>query len=266
MGASIKKKSAVKHIAQAGLTSKGIVYSLLGVLAFLAAIEAGGQSTENADKSGVFNIVRDLPGGMVLLIILSTGLLCYSIWRGIQVKSEISNNKKNWPRILRYSFSAIIYLFVAYTAIRLGLDRSTENGDSKQHLAQKILSKPFGQWLLGIAAIGFASVGAYQFYYGLSEKYRKHVQTADLHSKNETLLLNAGKVGYISRGIVWLIIAYLMFQAAIQDRPSKAGDTRKAFQFLEDSPFGSFLLSVVAIGLIAYGVFNFIRAKYDRIM
>jgi hypothetical protein len=78
------------------------------------------------------------------------------------------------------------------------------------------------------------------------------------------LLLRAGKVGYISRGVVWLVIAFLFLRAAFYAVASKAGDTAEAFRFIESSPLGSPLLGLLGLGLIAYGVFNFIRARYER--
>lgn len=126
------------------------------------------------------------------------------------------------------------------------------------------MSTPFGPVLVGACALLLAIIGGYQVYYGLSEKYRKHVQKLSLQSNHSSLLLLSGKAGYISRGVVWLVIAFLFLRAAIFTSSSEAGNTGKAFQFIETSPFGSPLLAVLGIGLSAYGVFNFVRARYER--
>ena len=55
----IESKSWVKPVAKAGLITKGLVYSLVGALAFMAAFEIGGKSNENADKKGVFNFIEE---------------------------------------------------------------------------------------------------------------------------------------------------------------------------------------------------------------
>ena len=77
-------------------------------------------------------------------------------------------------------------------------------------------------------------------------------------------MLTAGKIGYLARGLVWIIISYLMMQAAIAASSAKAGDTGEAFKASEGSPIGPYLPAALGIGLMAYGVFNFIRAKYER--
>ena len=77
-------------------------------------------------------------------------------------------------------------------------------------------------------------------------------------------MLGAGKIGYVARGVVWAIISYLMIQAALAASSEKAGDTGKAFGAIDNSLVGSYLPAALGIGLIAYGVFNFVRARYER--
>ena len=254
--------SLIKHIARTGLVAKGIVYVLLGLLAFMAAFELGGKGNDQATQTGALQWLKELPAGNILLIVLALGLFCYSGWRGVQA-FHTGNDKKGWTRRLRYFFSGLTYLAFAITAFRLtGGERP--GGDQNQSLAGELMAKPFGPVLVGLCGLVLAAVGAYQIYYGLSEKYRKHVQGLSLHTTQASLLLRSGKVGYISRGVVWLIIAFLFFRAAIHARASEAGDTGKAFRFIEDSQYGSVLLGVLGLGLIAYGVFNFVRARYER--
>ncbi len=258
-------KSNVKPIAQAGLTAKGIVYCLLGLLAFMAAFRIKGQSANKTDTSGVFDLVHDQTGGKVILAIIAAGLICYSLWRAIQAFGDQENkgsDAKGLAVRARYLFSGLVYGFLAFTAIKLLFYNDSGSVDNKQDMAQELLSKPFGQWLVGIAAVILLAVGIYQVYYGLSEKYRKHAGKA--HGSNKKILLSAGKIGYISRGIVWLLISWLFFKAAINSNSAEAGDTSKAFSFLNQAAYGSYLMAAVGLGLICYGTFNFIRARYEN--
>jgi plastocyanin domain-containing protein len=76
--------------------------------------------------------------------------------------------------------------------------------------------------------------------------------------------LYSGKIGYVARGIVWLVIAFLMLKAAWHANATQAGGSVEAFQFIEQSRYGSYLLGIVGLGLIAYGFFNFVRARYEN--
>ncbi len=260
-----RKQSWITGIARAGLISKGIVYLVLGALAFMAAFELGGQSEKQTSQSGVFNSVKDWPAGMFLLILLTAGLVCYTAWRFIQAFHTHEHDKKKiWSKRLRYLFSGLAYLLLAYSALQLILYSKQDNGDGNQYWAAELLDKPFGQWLLGIAALAVAATGIYQLWYGLSEHYKKHVEEQNIHSSMSSKLILTGKIGYAARGIVWLLLAYMLMQAAVHANPGEAGGTSNAFAFLEEWTAGSLLLGLLALGLIAYGIFNFVRAAYER--
>jgi uncharacterized membrane protein YiaA len=257
--------SKIKTIAQIGLVSKAIVYTLLGTLAFMAAFNIAGQSTNNTDKEGVFNIIYEQTGGKIMLGIIALGLFCYSIWRGIQTFADTEKKESKLKGLVartRYFISGLIYASLAAFALKIVFNEKQGSGNKKQGLIEDTLNQPNGEWLLAIPAIVIICVGLYQGYYGLSEKYKKHVDKADSND-NKKLIITAGKVGYVARCVVWLLIGWLFIKAAFHKNSSEAGDTSKAFKFLEEASYGTYLLAIVAVGLICYGVFNFIRARYE---
>ncbi len=263
---SSKLISNVKPIAQAGLITKGIVYCLLGTLAFMSAFNINGQSSTNADKSGVLALVYQQPGGKVMLGIIALGLAFYSIWRGIEAFGDTEHKGKGIKGLAargRYLFSGLIYASLSLYAAKEVFSSASSTKDSKQGMAEELFSKPYGQWLVGLAAAIFIGVGFYQKYYALSNKYKKHADKAG-SSESKKALLIAGKIGYLARGIVWLIIGWLFIKAALNSSPSQAGDTSKALGFLGQGTYDPYLLGAVAIGLVCYGAFNFARAQYEK--
>ncbi len=257
----------MKPIARAGLTAKGIVYVLLGALAFMAAFGISGKSSRNTSKSGVFDFIYEQPAGAGLLWGVVFGLVCYLIWRMIQAFADTEHKGVSVKGAFvrgRYLFSGLIYGALAVKAFKMLVFNKRESGDSSQEAAQELLSKPMGQWLVGIVAVILLGVGIYQIFYGLSEKYRKHVNKF-VPTKAKPILLSAGKIGYIARGVVWLLFSYLFFRAAFNANSSEAGDTPKAFSLLSHGEYGPYLLALVGIGLVFYGVFNFIRARYEEL-
>ncbi|MCC9137358.1 DUF1206 domain-containing protein [Pontibacter silvestris] len=259
----------VRNFAKTGLTAKGVVYCLVGVLAFMAAFEINGNSTEEASREGVFRLILQQPFGKALLAIVALGLFCYTIWRFIQgfIDTEHQgHDTKGVGKRIRYIFSGLVYGSLAFLSAKMVLGSGgNSGGSSQQTLASKLLQQPFGQWLVGMVAIGITAIGIYQIYYGLSDKYRKKVRSSGLKSDIENKLIQMGKFGYLARGVVWLVIGYLFLQAALKANPQEAGGNTRAFQFLEDSSYGSFVLGAVALGLICYGIFLFMRAKFQPI-
>ena len=155
------------------------------------------------------------------------------------------------------------YASIAITAIKIILKQRKDDGDQNQQYAAELLSQPMGEWLVGIGALIFAAIGGYQVYYALSKKYKKHVDTLNLHSNTASVLLRMGKVGYMARGIVWLILAYLLTRAAIYQNSSEAGGTGKAF-VIQNGFMGNYLLATIGLGVAAYGILAFTRARYER--
>ncbi|MGI8600442.1 MAG: DUF1206 domain-containing protein [Chitinophagaceae bacterium] len=254
--------TAMDRLARIGLVTKGIVYLAIGALAFMAAFRIGGQKENEADRTGALELFEKT-GGIWLLGLIAAGLICYALWRVIQAASG-RGNSNSYKKRLRYFLSGLGYASIAITAIRIILKQRKDDGDQNQQYAAELLSQPMGEWLVGIGALIFAAIGIYQVYYALSKKYKKHVDTLNLHSNTAFVLLRMGKIGYLARGIVWLILAFLLTRAAIYKNSYEAGGTGKAFEFVQDGFMGNYLLAAIGLGVAAYGIFAFTRARYER--
>ncbi|WP_152759904.1 DUF1206 domain-containing protein [Salmonirosea aquatica] len=257
----------IEGAARTGLVAKGIVYSLIGTLTFMAAFELG-TGDDKGGKSQALKWLQKQPFGQVLLGLTAIGLLCYSIWRFVEAfldTEDKGNDAKGLAVRARYAFSGLMYGASTYYAAKLLFGGSSGEGkDTRETIAQKLLEQPFGQWLVGIVAVGVMAVGVYQIYYSISDKHRKKIQESKVDKRVKETLLKTGKVGYIARGIVWLLIGYLFLKAAIQSDSSEAGGSDSAFSFLEQE-YGSWILGVVALGLLCYGIFMFVRARYQPV-
>ncbi|HEV7347076.1 DUF1206 domain-containing protein [Telluribacter sp.] len=263
------KDQWIEGAARVGLTAKGIVYTLVGILTFTTAFKLS-NAAKSGSKADVLQWIQDQPFGQILLGLTALGLLGYTIWRLIEAIKDTENkgtDAKGLAQRAAYLSSAVVYGALTFYAAKMVLGNGGDSGggnDTRQTVAQKLLEQPMGQWLVGLVAVGTMAVGAYQIYRALSEKYRKKIKESRLDKNIKQLLISAGKLGYIARGIVWLIIGYLFLQAALQSDSSEAGGTSSAFGFLEKE-YGSWLLGVVAIGLVCYGMFTFVRARYQPI-
>ncbi len=65
--------------------------------------------------------------------------------------------------------------------------------------------------------------------------------------------------------MVFLVIAGFLVTAAYQSDPSEARGLGGALLALQAQPFGRALFGLVALGLGAFGAFEFAEAKYRRI-
>jgi hypothetical protein len=259
----MSKKNWIDSMARLGLSAKGVVYCLIGLLVLFAVIKGRSSSAKEADKGGVFQFIQDLPAGKILLGIVVLGLVCYTAWRFIQAFKKDNGEDSGIGKRLRYISSGLVYGAFSFYGVKLLIGEQSGGQSNNKEAAQQVLDLPAGQWLLGLAALALAGIGFYQIWYALSEKYKKHVSGLSLHEHTNRLLLSSGKAGYIARGVVWLILSFLLSKAALNANSQEAGSTGDAFKFLGAASYGPYLLAALALGLICYGIFNFIRARFE---
>ncbi|KAA3438844.1 DUF1206 domain-containing protein [Rufibacter hautae] len=256
----------MESFAKAGYIAKGFIYILVGALTAMAAFGIGGKKASSSDA---LSQVKDFPAGGFLLSVLAVGLVGYSLWRFLQAIKDTEHkgsDAKGIGKRLAYAFSGLIYGSLAFAAFKLvsGSGGGSGSGGSKEKdLVSSLLDQPFGKWLVLLIGLITIGNGIRQLIKGTTASFMKDVK--GLPRDRFDVLKKAGQAGFTARGIVFGIIGFLFIRAAWLQNPQEAGGTQSAFSFLQDSPFGNVLLGIVALGLIGYGVFMFVLAKYSDI-
>ncbi|NJL02841.1 MAG: DUF1206 domain-containing protein [Spirulinaceae cyanobacterium SM2_1_0] len=257
----------IEQLARFGYAAKGIVYGLVGILAFQAAFNWGGKVS---GSEGTFQTIENQPFGNVLLFLVAVGLIGYVIWRFVQAIYDPEHDDDGlgaFARRLSYVASGLIYGSLALAAFRIVFSNgsSSEGNSSSSQQTATLLSQPFGQWLVGLVGIASAAYGFYCIYRGITVKFRRKLKTYEMSLKEETWAINIGRFGLIAKGIVSTIVGYFFVQAARTSDPSQARTTEGALQAIQQQSFGAILMGIVALGLIAYGIHMIVQARYRRI-
>jgi hypothetical protein len=257
------KEKWFEKFARYGLASKGVVYCLMGLLSVLAAL---GLNQEKGDKAEAFKVIYRQPFGRIILILIAIGLFGYVMLRMFQAFKDIDNKGTDLKGIFNragYAMSAFLYLAIAVYALKLVFSgTSGGESDSSQFIVSKVLEYRGGQYVLGIASLIVVGMGIYQITKGVTGKFMKRISL--IRSNMKEVFKKTGLIGYVSRGIVLVIIGYFLFHAAWLFQADEAQGTGAAFDFLQNN-FGSFLMALVALGMSGYGVFSFVKAKYQKI-
>ncbi|MGB3308302.1 MAG: DUF1206 domain-containing protein [Nodosilinea sp.] len=257
----------IERLARFGYAAKGIVYIIIGVLSFMAAFNWGGRVT---GTEGAFQTIASQPFGKVMLFLVAIGLLGYVLWRFVEAVKDPEHQNSSGAgaigRRLIYAVSGIIYGGLALSALKIVFGNSSGSGSSgSQGQTATLLAQPFGRWLVG--AIGVASVayGFYCFYRSYSTKFRRKLKLSEMDIATEKWATRIGRFGLAAKGVVAVIVGYFFIQAARTYDASKAGTTEGALQALQQQPYGAWLMGIVALGLIAYGIHLEVQARYRRI-
>ena len=259
------EKDKLEKFARIGIATKGFVYCLIGGLAAIAAFGGGGRKT---GSSGALKFLSGQPFGQVLLVMTAIGLLGFVFWRFYQAfvdPEDKGTDAKGLAKRFAYFFSGVFYGFLAFTALQLvfgsGSGGGSGGGGGQESVIATLLSKPYGQVLVALVAGIFLIKAIYQLHRAYSDNFKNKVKESRLTRKAGKIFFNAGRIGYTSRGIVIGIISYLTFRAAFTANTSQAGGTEDALSFIQGT-FGTVALILIAIGLFAYGMFMFVKARY----
>lgn len=248
-----------------GFAAKGVVYTLIGVLAVQAAIGAGGQTT---GQNGALEQIGRAPFGRLLLIAIGVGIVGYALWRFVQAFLDTENKGTGAKGVaIRAGYFVIAMLHVSLAGSAFALVAGGEsNGDSTTGWTAKLMSQPFGRWLVALAGAAVIVYGAVQAYRAYSVKFRKKLLLTQMSPAEEKWAIRLGCMGYAARGVVFAIVGIFLVVAAIHANPEEARGLDGALATLAEQPWGWAVLGTVAVGLAAYGVFMFVQARYRRMV
>lgn len=251
---------ALTTVARIGFAASGLMHLLMGYLAIRVANHQGGES----DQSGAFAQMAKLPGGMILLWVTVVGLAALALWLLAQAALGIgSSSKKRWVRSLVSLGKGVAYAALASTALSLAVRNPSDSSESAQQASGTILSLPGGQALLIVVGLVTAGIGGYFIYKGATKKFHEDIALPSGQAKKAVDA--QGMTGYIARGIAIVTLGVLFVIAAVQVDPQDAAGLDGALKALAALPFGEAMLIMIGVGLIAYGLYSFARARLARL-
>lgn len=262
-----KARPWVEKLARLGYATKGVVYTIIGVIAALAALRGGG---ETADSHGALEEIVRRPYGHVLLIVVAVGLACYALWRLTQAVFDTEDKGSEWKGLaVRAGYACIgfVYFGLGYSALSLvlGGDAGDSSDEKSRYWTATFMVLPFGRLLVGLGGLGFIGFGFWQCYKAYKTKFREKMTRVEMGEHADKFITRAGQFGLASRGVVFGVVGVFLIQAALRARAHEARGLGGALHALEEQPAGLWALGVVALGLVAYGLLMFSLAFYRRI-
>jgi hypothetical protein len=253
-----------ERLARLGLAARGVLYIVIGILAFRIAF---GHVKDQASQNGALQEIASQPGGKVLIWIVAIGLIGYSLWRLLSaalgpVADPVATDAKQRVKALA---EGIGYGAVAIIAVKIATGSGSSSSGGGQKKTAMVLSWPGGQFLVGLAGLIIIGVGVFFVYDGWKADFTKELKLGGMSPMARKVVIVLGRFGRIAQGVVFGIIGLLVMVAAVQFDPNKARGLDGALKTLVSQPYGKWLLGIVALGLIAYGIYGLAEARLRRI-
>ncbi|MBA2390452.1 MAG: DUF1206 domain-containing protein [Geodermatophilaceae bacterium] len=248
-------------LARVGLVAYGVVHLLVGWLALQLAWGGGGES---ADQSGALQTLAEQPFGPALLWLVALGLVALTIWQASEAiwGFQGGDAKKRLRRRATTGAKAVVYLLLALSAARYAMGSGQSSSESQQSTTSGVLGLPFGQVLVAVVALVVIGVGVAHVRKAFTKKFMKEVDTSSMSPPTRKTITRLGQVGHVAKGVALAVVGLVLGYAAVTFDPEKARGLDGAMQTIAAQPFGQFLLTGVALGFIAFGLFAFAQSRY----
>ena len=235
-----------------GYAARGVVYVLLGLLIL---VTGRGVSAATAVEA-----VRLLPAGAILLVAIGLGMLGYGLFRLYEALLDLEHRGDGWggrmTRIGR-ALGGLAYWGLAFVAARTALAGSSHGADERtaRAVGRTVADAPGGNLLLLIAGIVILGIAVAQARRAWVCDFWPLVEPG-----SPRIVRHLGRAGFAARAVAILLLAWFVIRAGTGATPVRtlggALDALAAHQLL---------LNLVGGGLLLFGVFSLLLARYRRI-
>ncbi|MFI7064439.1 DUF1206 domain-containing protein [Kribbella sp. NPDC050124] len=235
-----------------GLIAYGVVHLLIAWVALQLAL---GKSNQEASQQGALEELAGKPLGGVLLWTIAIGMFALVVWQGLQLRyGQLKTSKK-----VSSAGRTVVYLALGFLAIKVAIGSGGSSSGQQKTVSARLMEYGAGRALIVGVGLLIIGIGGYHVYKAITAKF-----TEDLVGGVSEVTVLLGRIGYAAKGAAYLVVGLLFGWAAIDYDPEKAGGLDAALRTIKNQPFGSVLLTVLAIGIAAFGVYAFAWSRNAR--
>lgn len=250
------------RLVRLGYFAKGVIYTLIGVLAMRVAFGmSGGRLT---DPSGVLLQIVRQPFGFALLITLGIGIVAYAAYYVVEGIADLRHKGGGWrgwgDRALTI-FKAAVYGAIGIQALALAFlgDRPDGNPEAQARTALQI---PLGAVLLVLIGLGVAIYGVSQLKLAWDGRFEEDIDASWVR-REARWVLPLGRVGTGSRAVILVLMGITLLRAGIRERPSDADGYREILVTIFS--INPWLLAAMGAGLLCFGLYQLCHARYAKL-
>jgi uncharacterized protein DUF1206 len=258
LGREVHQSRTFDGAIRFGMVVYGVVHLIVAWLAIQLAL---GDHGKNASQKGAMQTLAKEPAGTLLLWLVAVGMFALVLWRLVEtfVGHQEYDGGKRWRKRATSLFKAVIYGYIAVTALRFAVGASS--GKSSNYTA-KLMNQTYGRWIVGAIGVAIVLYGLSYARRGWTEKFMENLDARGTIGDAGRAYRWVGKIGYVAKGVAFCIVGGLFVAAAYTHEPKKSGGLDGALHKVLQQPFGPFLLILIAAGIACYGLFCFARARH----
>ncbi|CAN5383996.1 DUF1206 domain-containing protein [soil metagenome] len=253
---------SLKVLARVGLVAYGVVHLLVAWLAMQVAWGGSG-GDEQTDQSGALQTLAEQPFGRGLLWVVALGLVALALWQASESIWGYRDREgaKGIRKQVTSGGKGVVYAALGVSAARIALG-SGSSGSEEQETTSGVLGLPGGQFIVVVVGLIMVGVAVSHVVRGVKKSFLKEISIASVPAEARRTVTRLGQVGYLAKGIALGLVGTLLCYAGLTFDPEESQGLDGALQLVVEQPFGRFLLTAVALGIAAFGLFALAQARY----
>lgn len=248
-----------------GLVVRGALYLVPG---FFTLQWAFGRHHQPMDSSNTIDLAGASLAGRALLALIAVGLAGYAGWGVLRAVMDPLRRGHRLGGIVQrigYLASAVAYTGLWWATVGVITGRALQVSPA-QDWSVAMLARPFGGpavVIIGLCWI-FGS-GIAQVVSGWRRTFARDLLLEHMGPQERRAAVGLGAIGLISRGLVFTLIGVLLVAAALHLQRGAPGGLEGALGELARQRFGAILLGAAGAGLMVFGAYSAMCARWLRI-
>lgn len=262
----------LRTLAQWGLTARAVVYLLLGYLTLRIALAAvGGRTAEPASSAGAVQEAARQTWGQVTLLLLAAGFACYALNQLVEAifrPGRAAGRMNRWRMRAVSCFGCLLYVAFCISTLSLldsfGRKSGTAGSEQRQDtaLTATLLHSGPGHLLVWVAGALFVLSGLELGRRSVKLTFQERF-VAELHPPWIGIVIRVlGAFGCVARATVFVLVGVFILKAAALGEARQTKGLDATFRSVAHSAYGRVTLTVLSLGLLSYGLYCLLEARY----
>jgi hypothetical protein len=258
--------AAAEMAARAGYMARGVVYLSVGLIALLAVLRL---APHPHGALGALRAWAHWPPGVVLLWATGLGLYGFAGWRALQALFDADHQGRGaaaWASRVGQAVSGLVYGSLAVSVFGLidtlhDLRHPAQLERTSERIAG-VMAWPLGPAMVILLGLFIVACGVGNVVRAFREDFGATLKCAE---RTRAWACRLARLGYFGRGLAMLPVGFFTLAAGWHERAAEARGVGGALWALHNQTFGDPVLALVAVGLVAFGVFGFVEAWFRPI-
>jgi hypothetical protein len=259
----------LRAVSRLGLACRGTVYLLVSYLALrLALSRAHGRAGAPASSAGAVQAAD--AWGRVPLVLLVAGLGAYALTQLLEAvfrPSHATGTMGRWRQRAVSSWGCLLYLAFCLSTARLVVEtppKQTAQSEQRQDtdVTADLLRTGWGRLLLILVGVLIVVAGVEMGRRAVRLDFRERFTAEHMPPALAVLTRALGAVGCVARAVVFVLVGAFVVKAAVLSSAKQVKGLDAIFRSVASSAYGSWLLALLASGLLCYGFYCLLEARY----